>query len=184
MNSKNKNAKKDLRLIYSQGNKTAYPTNIKSAARYLSSQYLNNKPTNQCGGNKGKKRKEVDPKSEDKDSNTGGIAGTYVENTTTNESTTAPSRGASLSAHVSETNQAPSRPSSTVKEILGAHPVNDDFWDNANSTGISIDTVNSEEKMTGSHITKFHTQKDKQPIIVDLLSQEDQNYDESTTHDP
>ena len=36
MNSKNENAKKDLRLAYSQGNNTAYPTDIKLAARYLS----------------------------------------------------------------------------------------------------------------------------------------------------
>ena len=40
-----------------------------------------------------------------------------------------------------------------VDEILGAHPVNDDFWDNTNPTDVSIDTVNSEEKMAGSHIT-------------------------------
>ena len=46
MNSKNENAKKDLRLAYSQGNNTAYPTDIESAARYLSTQYPNNKPTN------------------------------------------------------------------------------------------------------------------------------------------
>ena len=32
MNSKNKTAKKDLRLAYSQGNNTAYPTNIEAAA--------------------------------------------------------------------------------------------------------------------------------------------------------
>ena len=64
---------------------------------------------------------------EDKDSNTGGTAGAHVEDTTTNENTTAPSGGARLGAHVSETNQAPSRPSRTVEEILGAHPVNDDF---------------------------------------------------------
>ena len=57
MNSKNENAKKDLRLAYSQGNNTAYPTDIKSAARYLSTQYPNNKPTNQHGGNKGIKEK-------------------------------------------------------------------------------------------------------------------------------
>ena len=42
MNLKNKNAKKDLCLAYSQGNNTTYPTNIESAARYLSTQYLNN----------------------------------------------------------------------------------------------------------------------------------------------
>ena len=57
MNSKNKNTKKDLRLAYSQGNNTAYPSDIKSMARYLSTQYANNKPANQRGGKKGDKRK-------------------------------------------------------------------------------------------------------------------------------
>ena len=32
MNSKNETAKKDLRLVYSQGNYTAYPPSIKAAA--------------------------------------------------------------------------------------------------------------------------------------------------------
>ena len=69
-----------------------------------------------------------------------------------------------------------SRLSRTVDEILGAHPVNDDFWDNTNPTDVYIDTMNSEEKIAGSYITKFHTHKDKQPVIADLLSQEDQDY--------
>ena len=47
MNSKNKIAKKDLRLAYSQGNYTAYPADIKAAVWYLSTQYPNNKPGNQ-----------------------------------------------------------------------------------------------------------------------------------------
>ena len=47
MNSKNEIAKKDLRPAYSQGNYTAYPTDIKAAARYLSTQYPNNKPGSQ-----------------------------------------------------------------------------------------------------------------------------------------
>ena len=83
---------------------------------------------------------------------------------------------ASLGAHVSETNQASSRQSRTVDEILRAHPLNDDFWDNTNPTDVSIDTVNSEEKMTGSHITESPTHKDEQPVVTDLLSQEDQDY--------
>ena len=57
MNSKNENAKKNLRLAYSQVNNTAYSTNIKSAARHLSTQYPNNKSTNQRGGNKEIKEK-------------------------------------------------------------------------------------------------------------------------------
>ena len=36
INSKNETAKKNLRLVYSQGNSTAYPTIIKEMARYLS----------------------------------------------------------------------------------------------------------------------------------------------------
>ena len=31
--------------------------------------------------------------------------------------------------------------------------------------------------MTGSHTTKFHTHEDKQLVIADFLSQEDQDYD-------
>ena len=46
MNSKNKQAKKDLCIAYSQRNMTAYPTNIKTMAQYLSTQYANNKPAN------------------------------------------------------------------------------------------------------------------------------------------
>ena len=46
---KNKLAKKDLCLAYSQGNNTAYSTNIESMARYLSTQYSNNKPAHQRG---------------------------------------------------------------------------------------------------------------------------------------
>ena len=38
MHLKNNNAKKDLRLAYSQGNKSTYPVNVVSMARYLLSQ--------------------------------------------------------------------------------------------------------------------------------------------------
>ena len=161
MNSKNKNFKKDLRLAYSQGNNTAYLSNIKSMARYLSTQSPNNKPANKRGGKKGDERKGDDSKSEDKDSNTGGTAGAHVEDTTTNEDSTAPCGGASLSARILEKNQTSSRPSHTVDKILRAHPVNDDFWDNTNPTDVSIDTANCEEKIAGSHITEFHTHKDE-----------------------
>ena len=57
MNSKNKIAKKDLSLAYSQGNNTAYPPNIEAMARYLSTQYPNNKPANQRRGKREVKRK-------------------------------------------------------------------------------------------------------------------------------
>ena len=52
----NKTAKKNLRLVYSQENNTAYPPNIKVMARNLSTQYSNNKPANQRGGKKEEKK--------------------------------------------------------------------------------------------------------------------------------
>ena len=115
-----------------------------------------------------------DPKSEDKDNSTSGTAGAHLEDTTTNKDTTAPSGGTSLDAHVSETSQATSRPSRTVEEILAAHTIDDDFWNNTNPADVSIDTVNSEEQMAGSHITEFHTPDNEQPVLADLLSQVNQ----------
>ena len=55
-----------------------------------------------------------DPKYEDKDNATSGTAGAHIEDSTTNEDTTAPSGEASLGAHVSETSQATSPPPRTV----------------------------------------------------------------------
>ena len=66
MNSKNKHAKKNLRLVYSQGNMTAYPSNIETMSRYLYTQYPNNKPTNQRNGEMGDKNKGDGPKSEER----------------------------------------------------------------------------------------------------------------------
>ena len=64
MNSKNDVAKKDLRLSYSQGNKTAYPVTAKSMARYLLAQYNNkvsNYPCNKKGGGGGTQRRVMMP---------------------------------------------------------------------------------------------------------------------------
>ena len=47
MNSKNEIAKKDLRLAYSQGNHTSYPTNIETTTWYITTQYPNIKSYNQ-----------------------------------------------------------------------------------------------------------------------------------------
>ena len=52
-----KHTKKDLHLAYSQRNLTAYPPTIKEMTRYPSTQYLNNKPVNQCSNKKMDKKK-------------------------------------------------------------------------------------------------------------------------------
>ena len=171
INLKNKHAKKDLCLAYSQGNMIAYSTNIKEMARYLSTQYPNNKPANQRNGKKGDKNKGGDLKSEDKDSIMRDTTDAHVEDTTTTEETTAPSGGASIGAHVLETNVQLSRPLHIVEEILGAQPTNDyDFWGGTNRSDISVDTTNSEEMMTGSHIIELHTHKYKEPFPPELLN--------------
>ena len=174
MNSKNEITKKDLHLAYSQGNYTVYPADIKAATLYLSTQYPNNKPSNQ---GKNKQRKGDDSKFEDKDYIMGGTYGENVEDTTTNEETTAPSGGASLGAHISETSQATSRPSRTIEEIVGAHLIDDTFWNNTNPADVSVDTVDSEEQMAGSHITELDTPENKQIVLADILCQVDQNFD-------
>ena len=62
MNSKNNNAKKDLHLVYSQGNKIAYPLDVESMTRYLLSMY-NIKSVNNPRDKRGirTKRKMMDP---------------------------------------------------------------------------------------------------------------------------
>ena len=129
-NLKNKTAKKDLRLVYSQGNSTTFSINIKAMARYLSTQYSNNKPANQRRSKKREKKKGDELKSEDKDGSTGGTTGAHVEDTTTTEESITPSGAPSIGAHVSETNVQLSNSPLTVRDILGAHPMDDDdfFW--------------------------------------------------------
>ena len=100
MNLKNKTAKKDLRLAYSQGNNTAYPPNIEAMARYLSTKYPNNKPATQRKGKKGDKKKGDESKSEDKDSNMGSTDSAHVEDTTTTEESTVSSGDPSIGACV------------------------------------------------------------------------------------
>ena len=181
INSNNKHAKKDLCLAYSQRNLTAYPFTIKEMARYLSTQYPNNKPTNQRDGKKGVKQQGDYQKAEDKDSNTGGTAGAHVENTTTPEESATPNGGASVGAHNLETNEQLSRPSRTVEEILGSHPTSDDnFWGGTDPGDVSIDTDNSKEMIVGSHITELHSHKSEEPVPPELLNvvpNEPQTYD-------
>ena len=61
----------------------------------------------------------------------------------------------------------------TMEEILGAHLINDDdSWGNTNPSDVSINTANSEEMMTGSHVIELHTHKHKEPVPPDLLNEE------------
>ena len=63
------------------------------------------------------------------------------------------------------------------EDILGVHPIVDTFWDNTNPADVSVDTVNNEKQMAGSHTTKLNTPEEKEIVLKDLLSQENQNFD-------
>ena len=166
LNSKNDNAKKDLRLSYSQGNKKAYPKSAEAMARYLSTQYTTKTSNNQRDkkGDKNSKKGD-DSKSEDKDSTNTGTAGAHMGDATTPPDSTAPSDGSSVGAHIGD---APENADSlfrrpqTVDKLLAAHPIDDAIWDHTNPSDVSIDTLNSAEDMAGIHITEgttytFHT---------------------------
>ena len=145
MNSKNDAAKKDLRLAYSQGNKSAYPVTAKAMARYLSTQYNNKVPNNQRDkrGDRNTKKGD-DSKSKDSDTTTTGTTSAHdVGEVTTPQDLNAHSKGASIGAHVSEIPQPAFRPAQSVEELLAAHPVNDAIWSHSNPSDVSIDTTNS-----------------------------------------
>ena len=172
MNLNNKTAKKDLHLAYSQGNNTAYPPNIEAMAKYLSTQYSNNKPANQRGGKKKDKKKGADSNLKTRIV-TQGVLSAHMLKTLRqlNTSLFLLELLSQALAHVLETNVQSSNSPHIVEEILGAHPMdNDCFWGNTNPTNLSINTANSEEMIAGNHSTEFHTPKQEEPVTTELLN--------------
>ena len=54
------------------------------------------------------------------------------------------------------------------------------FWSDTKPGDVSIDTVNSEKTMAGSHITQLHTHECEEPVPPELLNvvpDEPQTYD-------
>ena len=132
-------------------------------------------------------QKEGDgPKSKDKDNNTTITAGEHVEDGTPSQNSTTSSAGASIGAHVLKATGQSSRPTRSVEDLLGAHPINDNIWGGTNPSNVSIDTANSKEVMAGSHIREQYTFKFRgsvQPKLLNMTSYKphaddlSQNYD-------
>ena len=116
-------------------------------------------PGHQRDGKKGdtNENKGGASKPEDKGRNTTGTAGAHVGEVTTPEDSTAPSNGSSIGAHVLEVAKHKFRPAQSVEELLGAHLINDTIWGCTDPGDVSVDTANSKEVMTGSHIMEQHT---------------------------
>ena len=144
MNSKNDNAKKDLRLLYSQGNKSASLVTAEAMGRYMLTQYNNKIPNNPRDkrGDRNSKKGD-DSESEDNNTTTTGTTGAHVGEVTSPQDSTAPSEGASIGAHVSEIAQPVFYPARSVEELLAAHPVDDAIWSYTNPSDVSIDTASS-----------------------------------------
>ena len=105
-------------------------------------------------------KKGDDPKPEDKYSNMAGTTGAHLGDTISHGESTTPNRGASIGVHVLEANGQLFRPTRSVEEILGSHPMGvDNFWGGTNPSDVFIDTTNSKEIMAGSHITEHRTLK-------------------------
>ena len=157
-NSKNDNAKKDLHLSYSQGNKSAFQISTEAMVIYLSTQYNNkipNNPHNKRGDRNSKKGD--DSKSEDKDSTTTGTAGVHLGEVTTSQDSTIPSEGSSIGTYISEIAEPAFHPAQSAEELLAAHPVDDAIWSHTNPSDVSIDTTNSAEIIVGIHSTEVST---------------------------
>ena len=127
-------------------------------ARYLLTQYNNKIPNNPYNkrGNRNLKKGD-DSKYEDSNSTTTGTTGVHVGEVTTPQDATAPSKGSSIGAHVSEIAEPVFLLAQSVEELLAAHPVDDVIWSHTNPSDVSIDTANSAEIMTGIHITEGST---------------------------
>ena len=165
LNFKNNNAKRDLCLLHSQGNKSAYPPTVKEMARYRSTQYPNKTIGHQHDKKEDKNGKKGNgSKPEDKDNNTTGTADENIGEVTTPGDSTAPSNRSSIGAHVLEVAKHKSWPAQSVEDLLGAHSIDDSIWGGTNPSEVSINTINSADIMVGSHIMEEQTF-----TLVDLI---------------
>ena len=127
MNSKNKSAKKDLRLAYAQGNHSAYPYTIETNPRFQLLQQknknvnLNNNPHDKKGDKNRKKGDEA--KSEDKDNNNAGTAGVYIGEMAASQNTSTTSNRSSIGTHVSDVTKPNVQLTQSIQDLLAAHPI-------------------------------------------------------------
>ena len=172
MSLKNKTAKKDLRLAYSQGNSTDYSTNIKAMARYLSTNILTTSPLTNVEVTREIKRRVMNQSLKTRMVSLAILPVHMLKTLPQLKSALLLTYiTPSIGTHVLETNIQLFNLLRTVEEILDVRPIDDDdFWGNTNPTDVSIDTANNKEMMTESHITEFHTSKQEEPVTTKLLN--------------
>ena len=156
-NSKNDDAKKDMRRTFANGNKCAYQITLEKMARLLSSQYpmtkgQSKKNTPYDGSRSRRKGGDADDNRDEATSGTP-IAGAHTvddaDTKTTSKSTPANTAG----AHISDSEECdPSGSSRSVQQLLATYAADDPFWGGQDNTDdYSVDTKDSAQDLVGFH---------------------------------
>ena len=157
-NSKNEDAKKELRRSFANGNKSAYQDTLEKMARLLSSQYpmtkgQNKKNTPNDGGKTKRKGGGNDANRDEENSGTP-LAGAHTIDDDNAKKTTSSSTSANTAgAHISDSEECdPPTSSRSVQQLLASHPVDSPFWGDQDRTDdYSVDTDDSAQHLVGVH---------------------------------
>ena len=157
-NSKNDDAKKELRRSFANGNKSAYQVTLEKMARLLSSQYSMTrgqlkKNTPYDGGKLRHKGGGADANKDEESSGTP-LAGAHtVDDDNTKKTTSTPTPANTAGAHISDSEECdPPTSSRSVQQLLASHAADDLFWGGHDRTDdYSVDTEDSAQDLVGFH---------------------------------
>ena len=178
-NSRNEEAKKELRRSYANGNTNAYQTTLEKMARLLSSQYPMTKGQNKKPPYKNNDGRKTKGKGSDTDSNKDDsgnpLAGAHTtdgaKNALSTKSASKSTPSNTAGAHISDSEECDHpAPSRSVQELLDSYPINDPFWGGQDYTDdYSVDTEDSAQALAGFHAYKEEDRidGDEIPTIIE-----------------
>jgi hypothetical protein len=185
-NSRNEEAKKELRRSYANGNASAYQITLEKMARLLSSQYPMTKGQNKKPPYKNNDGNKTKGKGSDTDSNKDDsgnlLAGAHTtdgaKNTSSTKSASKSTPSSTVGAHISDSEEydhpATSR---SVQELLASHPINDPIWGDQDYTDdYSVDTEDSAQALAGFHAYEEEDRIDDEEIPT--IDDDDTFYEE------
>ena len=157
-NSKNDDAKKDMRRSFANGNKSAYQVTLEKMARLLSSQYpmtkgQSKKNTPYDGNRSRRKGGDADDNRDEATSGTP-IAGAHTVDDADTKTTSKTTPANTAGAHISDSEECdPSATSSRlVQQLLASYAADDPFWGGQDhKDDYSVDTEDSAQDLVGFH---------------------------------
>ena len=156
-NSKNDDAKKELRRSFANGNKSAYQVTLEKMARLLSSQYpmtKGQKKNTPNDGGKSKRKGGGNDANQDEENSGTPLAGAHTVDDDNATKTTSTSTSANTAgAHISDSEECdPPTSSRSVQQLLASHAADDPFWgDQDRKDDYSVDTEDSAQHLVGVH---------------------------------